>query len=257
MTDLNVKQQMAAKPWYERGLGVRGKLEKVPALYHLLRLAPGQVGIKPYVSWLTEERARLAEQTNAAFQDCLDQLGPGDIALDLGANQGLFTQKLAATGATVHAFEPEPVLFAALQKRFADVPNVVLHQAAIAEQSGTVRFWLERYDGSNPLEATSCSIVEGHLYSSNGPAIDVDCIDFFAFLEELGQAPKVIKMDIEGAELPILERLFDEGAGAFDRFGTLFVETHERHFADLQARFVHLHRQAFRLGSGRVNLLWP
>lgn len=57
LTDLNVKQQMAAKPWYERGLGVRGKLEKVPALYHLLRLAPGQVGIKPYVSWLTEERA--------------------------------------------------------------------------------------------------------------------------------------------------------------------------------------------------------
>ena len=37
-------------------------------------------------------------------------LAPGQIALDVGANHGVYTYSLMMCGAQVHAFEPNPVL---------------------------------------------------------------------------------------------------------------------------------------------------
>ena len=41
---------------------------------------------------------------------------PGDIIIDAGANVGDVTSKCARTGATVHAFEPNPVCFASSER---------------------------------------------------------------------------------------------------------------------------------------------
>ncbi len=54
--------------------------------------------------------------------------------------------------------------------------------------------------------------------------VDVPQIDLFAFIAGLPERPALIKMDIEGAEWPILERVMT-GERPFD---ALFVETHER-----------------------------
>lgn len=64
-----------------------------------------------------------------------------------------------------------------------------------------------------------------------------------------------MKLDIEGAELDILETLDREAM--FDRIRVLVAETHERKFKDLRPRFRAL-RQGFaeRHDPNRVNLDW-
>ena len=64
-------------------------------------------------------------------------LKPGDLAVDCGANMGVVTQRLAATGADVVAFEPDPFAFKTLEQKFAKLPNVTLINAAVGVGSGT------------------------------------------------------------------------------------------------------------------------
>lgn len=239
------------KRWYELGLGLR---RRFGFLYQLLRFAPGGAGQRAYIFWLDRMRENRMQATMAEFDRILAGMTAESIALDLGAHKGEYTAKLAATGAQVHAFEPEPMLFAALQERFADTSNVILHQAAIAAEAGTMTLHVEMREGAS-LPGMSNTLVEGHRSAHGGPSIEVECVDFFAFLDSLGSVPAVIKMDIEGAEVPILERLFEEDL--LDRIGMLFVETHERQVLPLQQRSIALHRHWSKAQTANVNLLWP
>lgn len=238
--------------WYEKGFGLRKKLGSV---YHLYRFMPGWEGNRAYLEWLKTARMERMKDTLAAFDTVLAGLTPGSIVLDLGANIGDYTAKLAATGAEVHAFEPEPTLFAQLERRFADTPNVVLHQAAIAAEAGTVQFWPENNEGADPLALMSHSIVEGGKHTAGSTPFEVQCVDFFSFIDSLEQAPALVKMDIEGAEVAILERMFEEKR--FDLVGELFVETHESQFPKLQDRIVAIHKRTKSAGLTNVNLFWP
>jgi FkbM family methyltransferase len=241
----------AEKRWYERGLDLR---KRFGFLYQLMRFAPGGEGQHAYTFWLDGLRMKRMQATIAEFDRILAGMTPDSIALDLGAHKGEYTAKLAATGAQVHAFEPEPMLFAGLQERFADTPNVILHQAAIAAEAGRMTLHVEMRKGS-ALPGPSNTLVKGHSCARGGPLIEVECVDFFAFLDSLGSVPAVVKMDIEGAEVPILERLFEEDM--LDKTGMLFVETHERQVLALRQRTIALHKHWFKVKSANLNLLWP
>ena len=239
------------KRWYELGLGLRARLG---VLYHLLRYSQGDEGQRAYTYWLERRRKNRMQETMAEFDRILAGMTTDSIALDLGAHKGEYTEKLAKTGAQVHAFEPEPMLFAALQERFVDTPNVILHQAAIAAEAGRMTLHVEMHEGA-ALPGMSNTLVEGHRNAGDGPSIEVECVDFFAFLESLGSVPALIKMDIEGAEVPILERLIEERR--LDRVGMLFVETHERQVPPLRQRSIALHKHLSKAQPANVNLLWP
>jgi hypothetical protein len=58
---------------------------------------------------------------------------------------------------------------------------------------------------------------------------EVECIDLASFIRELGRPVTLLKMDIEGAEVPVLNRMID--TGAIDEVQLAIVETHER-FSD-------------------------
>ena len=241
-----------ARRWYEHGLGLRQKFEPV---YKLFRFLPGEEGRRAYAVWLGALREAQMEQTLASFEKVVSALGPESIALDLGANVGDYTAKLAATNAQVHAFEPEPRLYRHLQQRFSDTPNVTLHQAAISTEDGFIKLNLEARDGPNPLELMSHSIVEGSDLTKGGLQVEVESVDLFAFIDRLGKAPALIKMDIEGAEVAILEKLFDENR--VHDIGELFVETHERQIPALRDRIVEIHKRVQASSIKNINLLWP
>jgi hypothetical protein len=84
--------------------------------------------------------------------------------------------------------------------------------------------------------------------------VDVKVIDFPAFLEGLEGEIAVIKMDIEGAEVPLLEALFDHPVKT--QIGHLFVETHESRIPDLLARTNALRDRAAQMTRPRVNMDW-
>ena len=66
--------------------------------------------------------------------------------------------------------------------------------------------------------------------------------------------PALVKIDIEGAEVALLERLFDTGAIA--RMGRVFVESHEKQLPSLRARTFALIDRAARLPGRPVTLDW-
>ncbi|MGL4320946.1 MAG: hypothetical protein ACRCS3_08795, partial [Paracoccaceae bacterium] len=50
------------------------------------------------IARLTGARARQRAAVTAQFDAAVAGLKPGDLAVDLGANVGIFTQRMAATG---------------------------------------------------------------------------------------------------------------------------------------------------------------
>lgn len=186
-------------------------------------------------------------------------LRPGDLALDLGANMGVVTEVLARTGADVIAFEPDPWAFEQLQARFADRPNVRLVNAAVGIGGGTVRLMRADNFASNPTGASvKSTILDGGRQIDARNAVEVPLVDFPSFLRDaLRDRAEIafVKMDIEGAELDILEAMDREGL--FDHVRVLVAETHERKFRDLRPRYRAL-RQGFaeRYDPNRVSLDW-
>jgi FkbM family methyltransferase len=193
------------------------------------------------------------------LQGVLSYLQPGDVVVDCGANRGDITAALAATGATVHAFEPDPFNLERLRDRFAGAANVRLHAAAVGTAAGVVRLMRATNWDDNPDQASvKSTVVTGGHKIDDADGIDVECIDFPAFLQGLiaahGQVA-FVKLDIEGAELELLEAM--QRDRLFDGIRLTVAETHERKFKDLRPRFAVL-RETLAAGwpATRVNLDW-
>lgn len=198
-------------------------------------------------------------RAEGVLQGVVSMLQPGDVVVDCGANRGDVTAQLATTGATVHAFEPDPYNLAELHERFADAPNVTVHPAAVGTRAGTIRLMrAANWDANPELASVKSTVIAGGHNIAEDAGIDVPVIDFPAFLRTLAEAQGTIafvKMDIEGAELDLLEAMLD--ARLFDRIRLTVAETHERKFKDLRPRFAALRDGiAAAYPTTRVNLDW-
>jgi hypothetical protein len=74
-------------------------------------------------------------------------LAPGDVAVDVGANIGIYTQLLSRwVGPTglVHSFEPSPENFGRLQSATHKLANVRLSQSAVGESSRKTTLYVSR-----------------------------------------------------------------------------------------------------------------
>lgn len=186
-------------------------------------------------------------------------LRPGDTVLDCGANMGVVTERLAATPARVIAFEPDPFAFDHLKQRFGDAPNVTLVNAAVAATPGTVRLMRAENFDANPTGASvKSTILDGGRSIDQGNAVEVACLSFPDILREHASAASplaFVKMDIEGAELEILESMLEQDLFPYVR--CLVAETHERKFKNLRPRFRDLRKTVkARFAPGHVSLDW-
>ncbi len=202
------------------------------------------------------ERAQFAR---GLMQGILSMLKPGDVVLDCGANVGDVTVPLAETGATVHAFEPDPFAFEQVSSRVEGLDNVVLHNAAVAVAAGTLRLMRAANFADNPKAGSvKSTLITGGRNIDESDGIDVEVIALPNLLRDLAATHgevAFLKMDIEGAELDLLEHM--QAHDLFDIVRLTVAETHESKFADLRPRFAAL-RQTVGAHHPitRVNLDW-
>jgi FkbM family methyltransferase len=229
-------------------LAPRGGFET--AMAALSRL-PGEAGWIGY----RKLKRRIGHRTMGDFHRFVERLGPGDIAIDLGANAGEITRELAQTGAEVHAFEPDPDTFARLRDNVGAFDNVVLHNKAAGAEAGTVPIFRPPswYEGREASASKAVSVLTDSRTEGFVSAGTVEMIDFSAFLNDLPRPAALVKVDIEGSEWALLDRVLAEARGRFD---AMFVETHERFDRSVLPRLKRMQREFASWDRPYVNLYW-
>jgi len=182
-------------------------------------------------------------------------LTAGDIAIDCGANVGKVTEKLCRNGATVYAFEPNPYAFEALQRRFAGRPNVRCIQAGVFVRDETTRLYLhENSDQDELYWSTGSSLLAFKKNVRADKYVEVPVIDLCAFIRSLNARVRVLKMDVEGVECPILKKLME--TGLIHQIDHLFVETHDHKIPALKSQTDEIRTLVQERNLSHVNLGW-
>ncbi|MEQ8247918.1 MAG: FkbM family methyltransferase [Alphaproteobacteria bacterium] len=140
-------------------------------------------------------------------------------AVDAGANKGTYSFVLGQLARTVYAYEPNPKMFAVLQRTAGR--NVVASPLALSNQTGVVEFRVPRYGkGSYSNQGGTLSAIKVNDDYAALP-VNAERLDALG-LTDIG----FIKIDVEGFETEVLE-----GAReiiARDR-PTLMIEIEEKH----------------------------
>jgi len=209
-------------------------------------------------------RGRLEKETRQAesigfLNGVVATLRPGDLVVDCGANVGKITSQLAESGADVVAFEPDPWAFEQLQAATAHFANVTRINAAVGTEAGQLTLYRSASFDENPGKQSESSslMADARSIDAKGEAIPVEVIDFPAWLQarlDEGRRVALVKMDIEGAELDLMEVLLDRRLP--DHTGPFLVETHAGLFPKKRARFAALAERAAEYPATRVNLDW-
>ena len=189
------------------------------------------------------------------FRKAVRGLGPKDVAIDCGANIGDFTAKMAARGARVHAFEPNPYAYAELEKRFAHSPNVVLYPCAVGASAGKVELHLHKQHEEDPVKwSVGSSLFPEKGNVSEQDTLVVDQIDLPAFIMELACPIGLLKIDIEGAEVALLHKLISDGLIA--DIQSVFVEMHDDKIPSLVEGSAELRKRLIDGELSNVDLHW-
>ena len=154
------------------------------------------------------------------------------------------------------AREPDPWTFAALRANVADLDNVRLENAAAGTMDGSVFLFRHGRVGEDPARYSKTSSVIGAKNDvTDDGSVEVRQIDFGKYLEELDEEIGVLKIDVEGAEVDMLEALF-ERKDTLERINYIFAGTHERRIPEHVPRVKALRTVARRLQRPYVNLYW-
>ena len=119
----------------------------------------------------------------------------------------------------IYSFEVDPLFL----NNFDGIPNLTFINKALWTDNGTMLFYrsnARRNDGGTLLKSKRSGTLD-----KNNP-IRVETLDFSGWiLDNFCKSDEIIlKMDIEGAEYAVLDRMFDDGS--FEYINELWVEWH-------------------------------
>lgn len=165
--------------------------------------------------------------------------------VDLGANLGQgfkwFSRYYNSSNIDFELFEPNPFCFESLSAMLrADHRNITLHNFGAGVQDGKFKFFgLSEEHGGKFSQGGS--IVKDHnsdsYESSDLTAIEVSIINFSKYLLDKKKYYEkiVVKMDIEGAEVELLENLILNNSINFIDY--LYVEFHSQFQEKKQSKY--------------------
>ncbi|QSF49915.1 FkbM family methyltransferase [Thermosynechococcus sp. TA-1] len=138
-------------------------------------------------------------------------LPPGGVFIDLGANQGEFTifaAGLVGKEGHVFAFEPSPIIRKQLLKNIQlnGFEQVSIEPFAVADKPGRLSLYspIGTFDDGTIHDGLSTLYPKARAAASTATEVEVTTLDAWLWERNLDRVD-VIKMDIEGAELPALQ----------------------------------------------------
>jgi FkbM family methyltransferase len=152
----------------------------------------------------------LTGQAEPEVQETLAELvKPGQTVYDVGANIGFFTilcSRLVGPQGKVYAFEPIPENLATLRRNIAlnKLTNVVIVEKALSASTGTAEMFVSLWSAFHSLNLDGASKRDNH--GPDGGEITVETVTLDEFVQQQGVSrPDLIKLDVEGAELLVVE----------------------------------------------------
>ncbi|NVE93689.1 FkbM family methyltransferase [Altererythrobacter lutimaris] len=177
--------------------------------------------IEPQSVWRWRMHAAFREEVEGGGDPeltWLDRIVPaGGIALDIGANRGVYSYKLAEICSRVIAFEPNPRIAGALKALKRE--NVEVREIALSNAPGEAQLTIPASEHDHGFAT---------MRSDAFQQVEHDTITIpTARLDDL-ELPKVdfVKIDVEGFEEQVLEGAMAKLAG--DK-PAIFIEIEQRH----------------------------
>jgi len=139
----------------------------------------------------------------------IHQLNSGDTFIDVGAHYGYFSllaSKLVGSSGKVFGFEASPTTYRIFQKNANRMENVVGHNLAISDANAPLKFYEfpNLYSEYNSLDIEQFK--NEKWFSENKPKeVTIESIMLDDFFIDKKLTPKVIKIDVEGAELKVIK----------------------------------------------------
>lgn len=148
-----------------------------------------------------------------------DFLTASSIVFDLGGYEGEWTSDIFARyNCNVYIFEPVSVYADIIKQRFSKNEKIWVFHMGLAEKNSEAVITIDKF--SSRISTTD---------SSPKPTEKIQLRSFTQFMEENSITTiDLLKINIEGAEFPLLERLIAEGT--LGRIKCLFIQFHD--FAD-------------------------
>jgi FkbM family methyltransferase len=172
-----------------------------------------------WLQWHFMRRPKSAERELSY----LDRVIPdGAVTVDVGANCGLYTRRLARLSREVHAFEPSQQMARLLRRTSAR--NVSVHEIALSDHDGDAELFIPQ--GEDGLVYGLASLEErvgssGRSIAAHVPIARLDAV--------IDQDVAFVKIDVEGHELNVLNGAVE----LLERCQPVFlVEAEDRHRAE-------------------------
>lgn len=172
------------------------------------------------------DKEKTALQTKELI--ALEGLNSDSIVLDVGSNFGIVIDELQSCGCKIYSFEPHPIFYSMLQEKHSENENVILSDSAVWNKTETKKFFFkrsfERLNGGATLMSEKTNITDKNLNK------EVQCIDVLEVIDSIDSEIDVLKMDVEGAEYEILERLLQ--SNSINKIKSIYYEDHSRKFVN-------------------------
>jgi FkbM family methyltransferase len=183
------------------------------------------------------------------------RLNKDSIVLDCGANIGGITLYLSVTGATIYAFEPDPLAFKILSERCSNKKNITCINTGVWDKKASIKLYRHhemKYDEAS--FTTGSSIIANKKNVDADSSYEIEVIDLVNFILQLNKKVDLVKIDIEGAETEILKKIITEDAHSL--FNTMYVETHETKIPGQAEELNDIKKQMKEKGITNIKLNW-
>lgn len=168
---------------------------------------------------------------------------------------GKITVKMAKRGATVFAFEPNIHAYTFLQEQVKPYENVTCYNKAVWIKEGKMNLHFHQEATNNDLFwSFGSSLVTDKINIDKNRFVEVETVDLVTFINALNTHVDLLKIDVEGAECEILEKLIE--TNTYQKIGLILVETHDAKIPHQKEKTDHIRQLIAERNIKNINLNW-